>query len=379
MNEMEKPVDCGFNVTVTEAGRRLKPLCELEDGLLCYKKGTFGILDQNGKWIPKIKHIAGIKGLLGKFRPFERVLRMTPRCAQALGNKSAIVSHSGGVLYVDLKSNTVTLEHTYCSGMSNPLSFARVQGIEGFDSGIYYGEYTGNPEGREVAIYRRPIEDRGCSWEKVYEFPKGSITHIHAIVPDKYRRGVIVMTGDSDKASGIYLFTDNFKSVITVAGGSQQSRSCVAFPREEGIFFATDTPHQQNHLYLACENNGVWTQRSIADLDGSCIYGAETEKYMLFNTVVETDSTKKDLRLLFTYKRGNGIADWYTKVYLSEGQGICQQVLKYKKDILPMGLCQFGSVSFCPSSEKDTLWISPVAVKKYDGRLMKLKIEKENK
>lgn len=378
MKKTQNKQEVGAFVTVTDTGYRAKPLCELGDQLLCYKKGYLGTLDKENVWTPVTKCVGGIWSLLSTFRPFERILRLSPRCGQALSATSAIVSHKGRVLYVDLKNKTVTTEHIYCDGMSNPLSFAKVVGIEGFEDGFYYGEYTGNPDCKAVAIYYRPIEDKPCQWKKVYEFPAGSITHIHAIIPDKYRKGVIIMTGDSDEGSGIYLFYDNFKNVTTVAGGSQQSRSCVAFVREEGIYYATDTPFDQNYVYFASEQEeGNWYSEALAKIDGSCIYGGETQDHLVFNTVVETDSEKKGLHLLFTYKRGPGIVDWYTKVYVLDKNGENSMVLKYKKDIFPMGLCQFGSVCFCPSGEKNTLWISPTAVKRYDGRLLKIKIEQK--
>lgn len=365
-----------FDVAVTDMGRGIKPLCELDEVLLCYKKGTLGTVDKNGKWTPSLRCISGLKAFLGKFRIFERILRLSPRCACALSDKSAIVSHSGRILYVDLQNNTVTPEHTYCKGMSNPLYFGKIIGIQGFEDGFYYGEYTGNPEEKEVAIYKRPFDDKPCEWKKVYEFPAGSITHIHGIVPDVYRNGVIVMTGDTDSGSAVTLFFDNFTRSENIASGSQQSRSCVAFTVEEGIYYATDTPFCGNHLYFASpEGSGKWNVKSVANLDGSCIYGADAGDIMLLNTVVETDSKKKGIRLLFTYKRGKGIADWYTKVYAIDRKKRSAIVLKYKKDIFPMGLCQFGSVSFCSSKEKGSVWISPTAVKKYDGRLLKLKIK----
>lgn len=68
---------------------------------------------------------------------------------------------------------------------------------------------------------------------------------------------------------------------------------------------------------------------------------------MLFSTSVEPDSNITDLRYEFTNKLGPGVKDRYTHLYSVkvDAAGVhAEEIFKAKKDILPMGAGQFGTL-----------------------------------
>ncbi|NCU31691.1 MAG: SAM-dependent DNA methyltransferase, partial [Candidatus Moranbacteria bacterium] len=159
----------------------------------------------------------------------------------------------------------------FCVGMNNPIGFAEINNIKGFDDCIAYGEYTGNPSAGTVSIYSR---NKSGEWNIAYTFESGTIKHIHAIVPDHFRNNVLILTGDSDKESGFWVAENNFKTVRPLIFGEQRYRSCVAWPLKEGILYATDTPLENNYLFFISESNN-WQPEIVNEMPGPCIFSAK--------------------------------------------------------------------------------------------------------
>ena len=71
--------------------------------------------------------------------------------------------------------------------------------------------------------------------------------------------------------------------------------------------------------------------------------------------------------LLISYKLANGLIDRNSHIIagnLTEG---FTEIVTFQKDILPMGLCQFGNVQFPCGEIEDGIVMYPVSVCKYDG------------
>lgn len=354
-----------------------KPLLFLnKEEMLIYSKGALYLLNINDNSKKKVcavpMHLA--KRLLSKIRIFERIFRLETRAAIKLNNNDVLISFHGAVYRVSLEKENIILEHRYIDSMNNPLGFSRISKIRGFTECIAYGEYTINENKNDVSIYTRGI-NANDKWKKVYTFPENTITHIHAIVPDPYRDGVLILTGDDDKNSGIWLAQNDFESVKPLIVGSQQYRSCCAYPLEQGILYATDTPLEDNYLYFASEQEEKWIVHKIASLTGSCIYSTKWNDKYLFSTTVEYDPTVGPRRLLFTYKLGYGIKSRSSKIIVGNLNEGFKCAGTFQKDVLPMGLCQYGTVQFCKGQEEisDCLFIHPVAVKKYDNTIIRFR------
>lgn len=353
-------------MTSTITINKFKPLSVGAQLCLSYKKGKlythpvitdkpiyFGTLPMSKKQI-----------ILSKLRLTERMFRLEPRMAMLINEGKYLISFCGAIYCADIHKGTIICEHKYRQGMNNPMNFCKIEGIDGFDNCIAYGEYWGNVTRDDVSIYLR----KGEQWEKTFTFPKGAIQHIHGLIADKYRNCVLILTGDKDDESGIWVAKNNFKEVEPILIGSQRYRACVAFPVEEGILYATDSPLENNVIALATCDLNTWKSTVLDDMPGPCIYGTKSNNEFIFATSVEPDSTISGMRYFFTYKLGKGVKDFNSYIVtgnLSEG---FTRIISFKKDVLPMGLFQFGNVQFPSGEIEDRIVMYPVSICKYDGK-----------
>lgn len=353
--------------------KRHKPLCLLKNGILTCHLGVLYFLNTKTNTMRRLSNIptSFIKKALTCSRLAERTLRLEPRMGIELSNEVVLFSFQGSMYNININSGELIKEFDFERGMNNPLKISKIEGINGFDDCIVYGEYTTNSDKGPVAIYSRPMAEG--KWSKIFEFGPNAVKHIHNIVPDKYRNCVYIFTGDSDCESGIWIAKDNFRDVKPLFVGQQKFRGCVAFAISDGLLYATDTPLEQNYIYIIKHENDAWTFKEIAQIGGSCIYGAKVGDRYLFGTSVEPDSNIKGIKALFSYRLGAGVKGWNSEVYVGDAKTGFNVIASFKKDIFPMNICQFGSIMFCDNNYTDDLFAYPLAVKKYEGKLICLK------
>jgi hypothetical protein len=147
---------------------------------------------------------------------------------------------------------------------------------------IYWGEYFDNRERAEVHIYASA--DHGRTWEIAYTFPRGAIRHIHNIVYDRWGDCLWILTGDEGAECRILRASCDLRSVEVVLAGNQQARAVAALPTAQGLYFSTDTPFEQNHVYRL-DRSGKLDQ--AGDLASSSIYGCKVSGAMFFSTMIE--------------------------------------------------------------------------------------------
>ena len=332
---------------------------------LSYKKGKLIYRKNDSGLIQKCE----IGNNTNHIKLVERLMRKEPRCATRVDLSHFIVSFNGTIINYNCLNNTATTEHNFDRGMKNPLTFLSIHnGVKECDV-ILYGEYIWNENKGPVAIYKR--EDN-C-WRKAYEFPKETILHIHNIINDPYRNGLIVLSGDSDNESGIWFADYEFNTVKPIVIGNQQYRACVAFPTETGIIYATDTPLERNHIHFIklSEECEMVTFETEQEIPGPCIYGIEHDENYYFSTSVEPDSSLPSWRYRLTYRLGPGVADRYTHIIKRDKEGKYEEYYAVKKDILPMWLFQFGNVQF-PENETKELYAVLQGTKKGHGITVRL-------
>lgn len=295
------------------------------------------------------------------FRLIERLLRMEPRLAVAIDRDNFLMSCAGKIFRVDIKKKELTEELQLRSRMNNPLMFAKKE-----NGNVLFGEYFSNNDYEEVCVFER----ESGFWKKVYSFPAGSIYHIHGITVD--RNKIYILTGDKDKESAIWYTQDDFEHVEMIVGGSQKFRACVAYPYQDGLLYATDTPLEQNYLYTLTRKKGKWIHEVFGQMPGPCIYGTARQDGFYFATSVEPDASLSDMRYRFSYKLGKGVKDRYTHIIRCTRDGEIMEIAKFKKDLWPMLLFQFGNCLFPNVELDDELFICPQSVKRYDGRTVKV-------
>ena len=82
----------------------------------------------------------------------------------------------------------------------------------------------------------------------LWEFLPKQIRHIHGCYYDSYRKGVWVLTGDSDKESGLWFTDDFFETLKCIKGNTQNARAVSIIPMRDGLIVPTDSPRQQNYI-----------------------------------------------------------------------------------------------------------------------------------
>jgi hypothetical protein len=260
-------------------------------------------------------------------------------------------TYNAKIYSFDPKQGQLCHEFSFTSGRG-PLSFTLIEGIPGFEDGIYFGEYFGNRKRDPVNIYKR---DELAAWNVVFTFSSNQINHVHSLVADSNRNCVWILTGDFEHSAGIWMAKDGFNEVTQVVAGQQIYRACVAFPVAEGLLYATDTQITKNSLRLLTQNNNIWASKHLLDTNGSCIYGCELRDYFVFSTATEpSDQTSNTLFSLLDCKPGPGIKKNKSDVIAIRKSDLTASILfTKKKDFLPYRLFQFGAILFPQGLARD--------------------------
>lgn len=357
---------------------KLTPLLYLWNGdVLSYKHGSVFILDKNACAVKSRKdlNLGWKEKYLSRINLLHRLLRLGIRNAHQVDDKTVI-------LFVNKRFYEYNLEKDYMTAGFIPpagiraLNITSIKNIAGFDDMLVFGGYLSNINKEEVSIYKRI----NCNhWKPVYTFKKGAINHIHNLIPDVENKCVWILTGDFDEAATIWRATDNFKKVEPVVSGSQSSRSCVAFPVSGKLLYATDTPFYPNSIRLLEKVGGQWESVKIMDIAGSCIYGCKVGTDFVFSTTVEPDGRDTGILSLLECKRGRGIVDRYSHLYVGTPEKGFQEIYKVEKDLWFPVLFQFGTLRF-PSGINDSgmILVEHIATKKYDCKTMVINLSELN-
>ena len=281
-----------------------------------------------------------------------RLFRMTSRCVEMLDKERFVLSYRHKVIMLDWKIHSMSTLRNCRVGFSNPLNFCSD------DDHVYWGDYGNNPNREEVYIYRL---NKNLNVDIVYSFPSGTIRHIHNIIFDKDNKRFWIFTGDNEVNAGIYIANKDFLDIKPFRTGDQKYRAVVGFPYKDGLLYATDSVESNNYLYFI---NKEGLERCIAPMPGSCIYGTELKDYYIFSTTVEPHEGGGFLNL-FSYTLGGGIKDRYSHLLAVDKRNMnVKEILKLKKDWLPMKLFQYGSIHFPNGQgESNYLYYNPVACK----------------
>lgn len=225
---------------------------------------------------------------------------------------------------------------------SRPLNITSVKSLAGFNDGVYFGEYFSNPKKESVKIFQY-VND---NLKVVYEFPKGTMNHIHNLVVDHYRECIWLLAGDIGDSSAIYQIKNNFSTVERVVYGKQQYRSCVAFTISEGLLYATDSQYETNSIRLLNNIAGDWSSDHICDINGPSIFGCQLQEKFYFSTSVEGLNSGNLLQQIIRNKRGPGVKKNQSEIISGNLTDGFKVIYSNKKDIWPFLLFQFGNIIF---------------------------------
>lgn len=208
---------------------------------------------------------------------------------------------------------------------------------------VFWGEYFVNQERDEVHVYGS--QDRGETWDVVHTFPKGGVRHVHNVVYDKWEDCLWVLTGDNDHECKIVRASCDWKEVDEVLSGNQQARSVAMVPTKDFLYFASDTPLEENFVY-GMDRNGNLAR--IKPINNASLYGCRVGGALFFSTMVEPSEVN---------------TDGHARVYGSLDGSSWQMLLGWPKDRWPM-VFQYGNI-ILPTGENptDLLALTGMAVK----------------
>jgi hypothetical protein len=330
--------------------KRVKPLCYFSGGLICYSKGSFFIFNDDGSEILLFHLRRPLKEiLLGLNFLTARLFRLGIGVSEIFEGK-LFFTYQRKIYSFDFESKKLSIEFSFTRGRG-PLKFTIIEGVSGFIDGIYFGEYFSNRACNEVDIYQRLSDG---NWKNVHTFDEGEINHIHSLVPDSFNQCVWILTGDFDEAAGIWQAKNQFSNMKKTVSGDQRYRSCVAFPVNNRLIYATDSQLEQNSIRVLFKHDRKWKTEKICDIIGSCIYGMQSPNYYIFSTATEPSEHSSGLFEYFMDNRpGPGIRYNKSDIIILDKATLKFEVLtSFKKDWLPYRLFQFGSVQF-PAGSPD--------------------------
>ena len=211
---------------------------------------------------------------------------------------------------------------------------------------LFFGEYFDNPQRDEVHIFGS--DDQGETWQVAYTFPRKAIRHIHNIAYDAAENCLWVLTGDYGPECRILRASSDLKTVDVAMSGNQQARAVAVVPASDGLYFASDTPLEKNHVYHLDRAGRLST---LCDLESSSIYGCRVGDSIFFTTMAEP-SAINDEGSVHLYGQPGG--EW-------------RSLLHWKKDSWPMRFLQYGN-AFLPDGENTTCYlaVSTIAVERDD-------------
>jgi hypothetical protein len=198
----------------------------------------------------------------------------------------------------------------------------------------YFGEYFDNPARASVHIYGSAD---GTAWRPVYTFPAGAIRHVHSVTYDRYAECVWVLTGDDGDECRIVRASLDWSSVDVVLTGSQQARAVTVVPREDGLYFATDTPFEQNYVYRLDRSGRA---ARLAPIAASSFWSCRVGSALFVSTAVEPSAVNTG-RDAILYGSGDGAA--WTALLRWTRDAWPPRLFQYANIILPAG-CNDGDV-----------------------------------
>ena len=281
--------------------------------------------------LPLSKRIKGVLSLSS------RLFRAMVHHVACVDKNTVVLIGYGSIFALDLKNKKI-LSITPVHG-KRPLALCSAE------SRLYYGEYRGNSERLPVHIFGS--NDGGLNWKPVFQFK--NIRHIHGVFNDPYENKVWVTTGDNDEEAGIYVTDDHFRTVEKVAGGTQQLRAVTLLFTKSHVYFGSDTQLERNFIY--CFDKETYKVQRLQEVESSVFWGCKVGDYLFFSTVVEPSKVNKC----------RDACIWGSK----DGER-WKCVARFRKDIWPMRLFQYGQIFF-PAGENNTeyLWFTPFATEKH--------------
>jgi len=221
---------------------------------------------------------------------------------------------------------------------------------------IYFGQYNQNNSRKEVYIYQIDVNN---NLTIAFTFNSGEIRHIHSIAKDPYLdQRLWITTGDNNGECLLLYTDDNFKSISNLGDKSQDYRIVNIGFSENYLFYGTDNLVKENFLYIHNRRSGK--REKILPIKQTAWF-------------LKQDQTGKAI-LGTTVEHGKGCQVNYSSIFLSDDFGLSwNELIRIPKDIYPMPLFKWGTVSFSNGAQNlDDLFINVEGLKFLSGSTFNL-------
>lgn len=216
---------------------------------------------------------------------------------------------------------------------------------------IYFGQYDQNKTRKSSKIYK--IDEKN-KISIAYTFLPGEIRHVHSITNDLYiENRMWITTGDNDGECMLLYTDDNFKNISNIGDKSQDFRIVNLGFSKDYLFYGTDNLIKENYIYRQNRSDGK--RKKVLSIKQTAWFLKQDKKG---NAVLGT-----------TVENGKGCQVNYSSIYFSRDFGMnWLELLRIPKDIYPMPLFKWGSVSFSNGAENlDDLFINVEGLKYLSG------------
>tara|TARA_B110001452_G_scaffold267650_1_gene278869 strand:+ start:14480 stop:15745 length:1266 start_codon:yes stop_codon:yes gene_type:complete len=219
------------------------------------------------------------------------------------------------------------------------------------DGDIYFGQYDRNEKRNESRIYKI---DRTNKLVIAHTFSAGQIRHVHSITLDTFDSNRMwITTGDNDNECLLMYTDDKFKSVTNIGDKSQEYRIVSLGFSKDYLFYGTDNLTKENYLYRQRKSDEK-RHRVLAIKQTAWFLKQDNHGGAVLGTTVEN---------------GKGCQVNYSSIFFSTDYGLTWlEILRIPKDIYPMPMFKWGSVSFSNSPDSlDDLYINVEGLKDLSG------------
>ncbi|MBK8811512.1 MAG: hypothetical protein IPN69_12370 [Acidobacteria bacterium] len=290
----------------------------------------------------------GWKSLATVLRPVQRLLRFSVTNVLPVGNGELFVTFDKAIGVIRAG------KYMALGGLTRECRVLRGACAVDRDGSVFFGEYLANDERGPMLVYRyRPGQE---SVETVYEFPAGSIKHVHGVYFDPYTESLVCLTGDNDSECRMLRTFDEFRTVEEIGAGDETWRAVSVLFSERALYYGTDAEFRSNVVYELSRTGGE--RKILGEVTGTVFYSKKVGEDLFFATTAENAPSQKE----------NVAAIW------SFGQdGILTEVAKFEKDWWHPTLFQFGTIQFPNFAEIGSeLYFSLVGVEG-DNRTFRLR------
>lgn len=298
--------------------------------------------------------LAPPKRVAGLFRIGRRALRLDK--SNAVFNHSRdgiIVLYQGKIFFFDLQSRLLRMV-----GQLKQCRNVLHCGISVTEDSIVFGEYGANPNRDAVPVWRST--DDGRTWQVVYEFPAGSIKHVHGVYCDPYSNSLWIPTGDFSGECYLFEVRDrNFQSIVRHGDGEQRWRAVNIFFDPDRIVWAMDSQLQESRLQVFDRATGNLDE--LRGFEGPVWY---SKRFTDGSAVLQT-----------TVEIGDGVKSSYAHVFFSEDLVHWTEVARFRKDLWPKRYFKSGVIAFADGPQtRDDFVMFGEALRGMDGTVFQARI-----